>query len=111
VVVEVEPGRPLRYIAGFGKSRRLPDNGGLDDWSQNCLPSPGLKNKPGSGVPGAGDENEALCPIADALPDDFVLAECPSFGNIWSRYYWDRNGWLAEMILPNVDSQWDVFVE
>jgi hypothetical protein len=29
VVVEVEPGRPLRYIAGFGKSRRLPDNGAL----------------------------------------------------------------------------------
>jgi hypothetical protein len=45
------------------------------------------------------------------MPRDFILAECPSFGNIWSRYYWDKNGWLGEMIIPNVDSQWDVFAD
>jgi hypothetical protein len=28
-VVEAQPGKPLRYIPGFGKSRRLPDNGTL----------------------------------------------------------------------------------
>ena len=92
---------------------RLPDNGGLDDWNENCFPTPGLKNALGSGVlnpPVSGDE-EPLCPIADILPSEFILAECPSFGNIWSRYYWDKNGWFGEMIIPNVDSQWDVFVD
>ena len=29
VVVEASPGRPLRYIAGFGRTRRLPDSGAL----------------------------------------------------------------------------------
>ncbi len=29
VVVEAVPGRPLRYISGFGRTRRLPDNGAL----------------------------------------------------------------------------------
>lgn len=29
VVVEAQPGRPLKYIPGFGKSRRLPDSGSL----------------------------------------------------------------------------------
>jgi len=92
---------------------RLPDNGGLDDWSENCFPTPGLKNASGSNVlnpPVSGDE-EPLCPIADTMPSDFILAECPLFGNIWSRYYWDEKGWLGEVIIPNVDSQWDVFVD
>ena len=92
---------------------RLPDNGGLDDWNQSCFPTPGLKNALGSGVfsPPVSDEEELLCPLADIMPRDFILAECPSFGNIWSRYYWDKNGWLGELIIPNVDSQWDVFAD
>jgi hypothetical protein len=92
---------------------RLPDNGGLDDWNENCFPTPGLKNALGSGVlaPPASSEEERLCPIADTMPSDFILAECPLFGNIWSRYYWDEKGWFGELIIPNVDSQWDVFVD
>ena len=92
---------------------RLPDNGGLDDWNENCFPTPGLKNALGSSVlnlPVSGAE-EPLCPISDTLPKDFVLAECPSFGNIWSRYYWDQEGWLGEKIIPNLNSQWDTFVD
>jgi len=92
---------------------RLPDNGGLDDWNQNCFPTPGLKNTLGNNIPslpanGFGDE---LCPISDTLPNPFVLAECPLFGNIWSRLYWDKDGWFGEKNIPNVDSQWDVFVD
>lgn len=92
---------------------RLPDNGGLDDWNQNCRPTPGLPNQPaGSSLPPAGGAgNEALCPISDTLPADFALAECPSFGNIWSRWYWDRDGWFGEMFIPNLDGQWEVFVD
>jgi hypothetical protein len=92
---------------------RLPDNGGLDDWNQNCFPTPGLKNALGSGGfnPPVSGEADPLCPIADTMPIEFILAECPSFGNIWSRYFWDKKGWFGEMIIPNVDSQWDVFVD
>jgi len=91
---------------------RLPDNGGLDDWNDGgCLPTPGLPNKPGTGLPSEGGEFDSLCPIADALPEDFVLAECPSIGNIWSRYYWDQDGWLNEIFIPNQESQWETFVE
>lgn len=92
---------------------RLPDNGGLDDWNENCFPTPGLKNALGGNVPNppASGGVEPLCPISDTLPRDFILAECPPFGNIWSRFYWDEEGWLGEKILPDVDSQWDVFVD
>jgi len=91
---------------------RLPDNGGLDDWNDGgCLPTPGLTNKPGTGLPPVGGEFDSLCPIADALLEDFVIAECPSIGNIWSRYYWDQDGWLNEIFIPNQESQWDTFVE
>jgi len=92
---------------------RLPDNGGLDDWNENCFPTPGLKNALGSTVlnPPVSGSEEPLCPISDTLPRDFVLAECPLFGNIWSRYYWDEKGWFGEMVIPNVESQWDVFVD
>ena len=89
---------------------RLPDNGGLDDWSENCSPSPGLRNKPGTGL-APDDSSGSVCPIADSLPRDFVLAECPSIGNTWSRYYWDQNGWLNEMTLPNLEGEWDAFVD
>jgi lamin tail-like protein len=92
---------------------RLPDNGGLDDWNENCFPTPGLKNALGSGAlnPPVSGAEEPLCPISDTLPRDFVLAECPSFGNIWSRFYWDQEGWLGEKVIPNPDSQWDTFVD
>ena len=89
---------------------RLPDNGGLDDWSDKCSPTPGLKNKPGTGLAPV-DDSGSLCPIADSLPKDFVLAECPSIGNTWSRYYWDQNGWMNDMDLSNLDGQWDTFVD
>jgi hypothetical protein len=91
---------------------RLPDNGGLDDWNQNCFPTPGLRNALNASIPNqAGGGDEPLCPISDTLPEDFVLAECPLFGNIWNRYYWDEEGWFGEMPIPNLDSQWDMFVD
>ena len=92
---------------------RLPDNGGLDDWNQNCFPTPGLQNSLGSSVnpPTSGDADN-LCPIADTLPADFVLAECPPFGiNIWNSAYWDRDGWYNERFLPKSPGKWNVFVD
>ena len=93
---------------------RLPDNGGADDWNQNCFPTPGLQNSlSGSTVnpPTSGDA-ENLCPIADTLPIDFVFAECPPFGNnIWNPAYWDRNGWYGERNLPQSPGKWNVFVD
>ncbi len=93
---------------------RLPDNGGLDDWNQNCFPTPGLQNSlSGSTVnpPTSGGE-QPLCPIADTLPDDFVLAECLPFGgNIWNPEYWDEFGWYNERFLPDSPGKWNVFVD
>lgn len=89
---------------------RLPDNGGLDDWSKKCAPSPGLRNKPGTGL-APDDSSGSLCPISDSLPEGFVLAECPSIGNTWSRYYWDQDGWMNDITLPNLEGQWDAFVD
>lgn len=93
---------------------RLPDDGGLDPWSQNCFPTPGLKNSlSGSFVkpPIAVDDEEPLCPISDTLPIDFAWAECPSFGNMWSRFYWDAKGWFGEKSIPDLNSKWDVYVD
>jgi len=93
---------------------RLPDNGGLDDWNQNCFPTPGLKNTLSGSFarpPTEEDDDQPLCPIADTLPIDFVWAECPSFGNIWSRFYWDAKGWFGEKALPDVNGKWDVYVD
>jgi hypothetical protein len=92
---------------------RLPDNGGLDDWNENCFPTPGLQNSLAGTVnpPTSGNADE-LCPIADTLPTDFVLAECPPFGNnIWNPDYWDRNGWYNERFLPESPGKWNVFVD
>jgi hypothetical protein len=93
---------------------RLPDNGGADDWNENCFPTPGLQNslrgnavKPP--VAGGGDN---LCPIADTLPEDFAYAECLPFGsNIWNRAYWNRSGWYNETYLPESPGKWPVFVD
>ena len=93
---------------------RLPDDGGLDIWNQNCFPTPGLKNSLNgnfSKPPTEGDDDLPLCPISDTLPIDFAWAECPSFGNIWSRFYWDAKGWLGEMTIPDINSKWDVYVD
>jgi hypothetical protein len=94
---------------------RLPDNGGLDDWNTNCYPTPGLRNSLSGTVlrpPTQNNEDNPLCPIADTLPEGFVLAECEAFGhNIWNRYYWDKFGWYGEMSLPNVNGKWEVFAE
>jgi hypothetical protein len=93
---------------------RLPDNGGLDDWNNNCFPTPGLQNSiSGSNInpPTSGDVDN-LCPIADTLPNDFVLAECPPFGiDIWNPAYWDRDGWYNERFLPESPGKWNVFVD
>jgi hypothetical protein len=93
---------------------RLPDNGGADDWNQNCFPTPGLQNSlSGNTVnpPTTGDA-ENLCPIADTLPADFVIAECLPFGsNIWNPAYWDRFGWYGEKYLPQSPGKWPVFVD
>ena len=93
---------------------RLPDNGGADDWNQNCFPTPGLQNSlSGNSInpPTSGDA-ENLCPIADTLPAVFVLAECPPYGNnIWNSAYWDRDGWFGERFLPESPGKWNVFVD
>jgi hypothetical protein len=93
---------------------RLPDNGGLDDWNQNCFPTPGLQNSlSGTSVnpPTEGPE-ETLCPISDTLPNDFVFAECLPFGNnIWNSEYWDKFGWFDEKNLPNSPGKWPLFAE
>jgi len=94
---------------------RLPDNGGLDDWNENCYPTPGLRNSLSGSIlrpPTLVDNDQTLCPIADTLPQEFVLAECTPFGNnIWSRRYWDRFGWFGEKSLPFVNGKWQVFAE
>ncbi|RPJ24317.1 MAG: hypothetical protein EHM33_18215, partial [Chloroflexi bacterium] len=92
---------------------RLPDNGGLDDWNQNCFPTPGLQNSlSGSAVRPPTGEDEPSCPIADTLPDDFVFAECLPFGhNIWNAAYWDKFGWFDEMYLPESPGKWPVFMD
>ena len=92
---------------------RLPDNGGLDDWNTNCYPTPGLRNSLSGSIlrpPTLVDNDQTLCPIADTLPYEFVLAECTPFGNnIWNRYYWDRFGWYGEVNLPNVNGKYEVY--
>jgi hypothetical protein len=93
---------------------RLPDNGGLDDWNQNCFPTPGLQNSlSGSAVnPPTENGQETLCPISDTLPDDFVIAECLPFGNnIWNSAYWDKFGWFDEKYLPESPGKWPLFAE
>ena len=93
---------------------RLPDNGGLDDWNTNCFPTPGLQNAlSGSFVsPPNVVDVDLLCPIADTLPLDFILAECPPFGNnIWRPAYWDDEGWYGEKNLPRSPGKWPVFVD
>ncbi|HLO14078.1 MAG TPA: lamin tail domain-containing protein [Anaerolineales bacterium] len=93
---------------------RLPDNGGLDDWNQYCFPTPGLQNSLSGGFPKpptTGVE-QSLCPIADTLPEDFVLAECLPFGNnIWNSAYWDKFGWFDEQYLPGSPGKWPLFGE
>ena len=93
---------------------RLPDNGGADDWNQNCFPTPGLQNSlsgsPANPPPSRGEET--LCPIADTLPQDFVLGEClPLGGNIWNPEFWDKFGWYDERFLPESPGKWNVFVD
>ncbi|MEP6895076.1 MAG: lamin tail domain-containing protein, partial [Chloroflexota bacterium] len=93
---------------------RLPDNGGLDDWNTNCFPTPGLQNALSGNFarpPTEISDDKPLCPISDVLPLDFVWAECPSFGNIWSRFYWDVKGWFGEKSIPNNNSKWEVYVD
>ena len=93
---------------------RLPDNGGLDDWNMNCFPTPGLQNAlSGSFVsPPNVVDVDLLCPIADTIPLDFILAECPPFGNnIWRPAYWDDDGWYGEKYLPKSPGKWPVFAD
>jgi hypothetical protein len=93
---------------------RLPDNGGADDWNQNCFPTPGLQNSLSgeSAAPSDGTNTELYCPIADTLPEDFAQAECEPFGNnIWRPEFWDQTGWYEEKYLPEIESKWPVFAE
>jgi len=91
---------------------RLPDNGGADDWNQNCYPTPGLQNSQNEGTSGSSGNTSAelYCPIADTLPSDFAQAECQPFGNnIWRPAFWDQTGWYGDQYLPGIDSKWPVF--
>jgi hypothetical protein len=93
---------------------RLPDNGGLDDWNQNCFPTPGLQNSLSGTIvnPPTANGAENLCPIADTLPPDFVLAECSPFGNnIWNPAYWDKFGWFDGKDLPESPGKWPIFAD
>lgn len=95
---------------------RLPDNGGLDDWNQNCYPTPNLQNSLNGTLvtPPVSTGEETACPFSDTFPQDFaiVLAECPTFGDsIWNAAYWDRNGWFGERFLPESPGKWNVFVD
>jgi hypothetical protein len=93
---------------------RLPDNGGLDDWNQNCFPTPGLQNSlSGSSInPPIENSGETLCPIADTLPNDFIFAECLTLGNnIWNHEYWDKFGWFDEKYLRESPGKWPIFAE
>lgn len=94
---------------------RLPDNGGADDWNENCFPTPGLRNSLSGSLlrpPTLIDIDQPLCPIADTLPEGFILAECAPFGNnIWNRFYWDKFGWFGERSLPYVNGKWEVFAD
>jgi hypothetical protein len=93
---------------------RLPDNGGADDWNQNCFPTPGLQNSlSGSFANPPNEVSEELgCPVADTLPADFVLAECNPFGNnIWNPAYWDKTGWFGEKYLPENSGKWPLFAD
>ena len=91
---------------------RLPDNGGADDWNQNCYPTPGLQNSQNEGNSGSSGNTSAelYCPIADTLPVDFAQAECQPFGNnIWRPEFWDQTGWYGDQYLPGINSKWPVF--
>ena len=91
---------------------RLPDNGGADDWNQNCYPTPGLQNSlnQGESITANSPEKELYCPIADTLPDAFAEAECQPFGNnIWRPEFWDRTGWYGDQNLPGIQLKWPVF--
>jgi hypothetical protein len=91
---------------------RLPDNGGADDWNQNCYPTPGLQNSlnEGSTTTSSNTSKELYCPISDTLPEDFAQAECEPFGNnIWNPDYWNQTGWYGDQILPDIQSKWPVF--
>jgi hypothetical protein len=102
-------------VAGYPDQSycRLPDNGGADDWNKNCYPTPGFQNSlSGDFAVSPNVSEEPLCPIADTLPDDFVLAECDPFGqHIWSPEYWDKTGWYKNKILPIVNGKWDLFAD
>jgi hypothetical protein len=91
---------------------RLPDNGGADDWNQNCYPTPGLQNSlnQGESITSNTPEQELYCPIADTLPDAFAEAECEPYGNnIWRPEFWDRTGWFGDQNLPGIQLKWPVF--
>jgi hypothetical protein len=91
---------------------RLPDNGGADDWDQNCYPTPGMQNSlnEGSATTSSNTSKELYCPISDTLPEDFAQAECGPFGNnIWNPDYWNQTGWYGDQILPDIQSKWPVF--
>ena len=92
---------------------RLPDNGGADDWNDECFPTPGLRNSHGSfGTVVSTPVSESLCPFSDIAPFDFVFAECDPFGNnIWRPAYWDDPGWMNGQSLPGINSKWDVYVD
>jgi hypothetical protein len=104
------------FVVGYPDQSycRLPDNGGADDWNQNCYPTPGFQNSISANVapPSNGINVELICPIADTLPHDFVLAECEGYGNnIWRAEFWDQTGWYDERYLPDIESKWPVFAD
>jgi hypothetical protein len=92
---------------------RLPDLRG--SWFPDCFPTPNAVNERRGQIPslppGTGLE-EPLCRLADTLPEEFILAECRSFGaNMWSASYWDMLAPRRDLPVHQNGSKWEIFVE
>lgn len=104
------------FVVGYPDQSfcRIPDNGGADDWNENCYPTPGLQNSLSGETASPSEDGtmELYCPIADTLPDDFAQAECEPYGNeIYSPEFWDESGWYGEQYLPDTGDKWPVFAD
>ena len=96
---------------------RISDAGGFvfGEWFPDCIPTPNLPNtRVGTipSMPGGGITEPVNCNLPDTLPAAFLIAECRGYGtNVWNPFYWDRSGWLSEILIPDNMSKWDTFVK
>lgn len=93
---------------------RIPDGEGY--WRFPCFPTPGNENALTGSIPSSPSGTNSpppSCLFADTTPQDFVNAECNSFGaDIWNRKYWDdQAGAQNKVLAPDDRSKWQTFVE